>query len=161
MMSTLEITATPTARIVEVNGQPARIWSGVTSSGEPLILHVAAVACRTKEGQAELERHLQEIPEPVQKIEQEDQVALLLCLMIFARDMVLEDMLDVEVGDSEAQSICTYLHGYICALTGANPLYVREHFERTKTCLARLMLDAPNFSKLIVECEQISNGGAR
>jgi len=38
------ITMTPTSKIVELNGVPARIWEGTTDKGTPCVVFVTRVA---------------------------------------------------------------------------------------------------------------------
>lgn len=59
----MEIQLTQTSKIVSLNGVPARIWEGVTSSGIPIHAFITRIAVNKDEDCGQFEAELQqEIP---------------------------------------------------------------------------------------------------
>jgi hypothetical protein len=60
----MEITIHNTDQIVEINGVPARIWEGRTTSGIRLICFITRVAINRADDASEFQRELQECAPP-------------------------------------------------------------------------------------------------
>lgn len=61
----MQITITSTDKIVELNGVPARLWEGHTSSGIPVHCFVTRIAVPLDADHAQFERELQECRPPI------------------------------------------------------------------------------------------------
>lgn len=58
----MQITLTPTAEIIEINGEPARVWRGTDDHGTPIIAHVRMVSPQTHDA-AVNDRYARELRE--------------------------------------------------------------------------------------------------
>ena len=56
----MEVTLTNTDRIVEINGVPARVWEGRTTSGIPCHAYITRIAVARDQDAHEFDRELQE-----------------------------------------------------------------------------------------------------
>lgn len=64
----MKLTIESTAKIVTLNGVPARIWEGHTETGYPVHVYVTRVASDNAHANAELDRALQESRAPSPEI---------------------------------------------------------------------------------------------
>jgi len=60
----MQLTITPTPTITTIDGVKVRVWKGSLPSGNPVQVFVVRVGTDDPGSQAELERHLQEMPAP-------------------------------------------------------------------------------------------------
>ncbi len=60
----MKITIESTTAIVDLNGEPVRVWQGATEKGLPIVVLVALVGVERAEDCAELERELLEQAPP-------------------------------------------------------------------------------------------------
>jgi hypothetical protein len=60
----MKVTLTSTQEIVDVNGVPARIWTGHTESGTPVHAFIVLIAAPDAAASGEFDRDLQPQPQP-------------------------------------------------------------------------------------------------
>lgn len=64
----MELKLKPTAQIITVNGQPARVWEGETDKGVHVQAYIRAVRVSVDDAQEDFQRELTEVKvEPVGK----------------------------------------------------------------------------------------------
>lgn len=60
----MQVTLTPTTKIVKINGVPCRIWEGHTSGGIKMHAFITRVAVNKDDDVEEFQRELQEVSPP-------------------------------------------------------------------------------------------------
>lgn len=65
----MEITISNTTKIVHVNGVPARVWEGKTSSGIPVHCFITMIAVKEDADTSQFERELTECKKPSPEVQ--------------------------------------------------------------------------------------------
>lgn len=65
----MEVTLSNTTKIVDVNGVPARVWEGKTSSGIPVHCFITRIAVADNADRSQFERELHECRKPSPAVE--------------------------------------------------------------------------------------------
>ena len=60
----MTIAVTSTSKIVELNGVPARVWEGETSSGQKVHCFITRIACHKNADQTQFQKELTEVIAP-------------------------------------------------------------------------------------------------
>ena len=60
----MKITVESTTKVVQLNGIPARVWEGTTSTGIPVHVFITRVAVAEEADQGQFQRELQECRPP-------------------------------------------------------------------------------------------------
>ncbi len=64
----MTINLSPTSKIVELNGVPARVWEGMTDTGVKCFAFVTRIGCDQNADQSEFQKALSEVKAPSAEI---------------------------------------------------------------------------------------------